>query len=493
MQGKIPIVRRRTPRLARVARASFLVALLLTSQPAVAQTGDGAADNEPGTLRVGNATLKFSGSLTLVAFYENPMSWGIRSVFIPGYVNKFTWGEGALKFNVQAEQDLNSSLKFYGGASMLASFTLGEDPYETKNVLYAGYDDLYIGLKTQRAADGWNGDLSFGAQRFVAGTGLLLGDGAPEGNARGAISFGPYEAWQTTVIGRLSNGSTEISAFYLDPNEIYTPDTDTQIVGANFEYLMANNGFSGIYGGTVINSNAPYPQALPDQQGSILIPDGRDGMSFVNGYFRWQPDSSINTDYWLSGDLAYEWSNRIAMKAWGARFGAGAKFNAVPMTPTIGYNFQTLSGDDPSTPQLERFDPLFGGLSGDYWQIGSNSSLVFANSNINVHRFSIAANLSDHEQLAIKYFIISTNQLDSPLTLENEPSGGATNPFPQINASGSKRLADEIGIQYTRLVGPNSVVNFAVNYSMPKAALNDFAGRPVEDWLGLVVGCVLSF
>jgi hypothetical protein len=330
-------------------------------------------------------------------------------------------------------------------------------------------------------------DLSAGAQRFVAGTGLLLGDGAPEGSIRGAVSFGPYQAWQNTVIGRVKYGSTEFSAFYLDANEIYTPETDSQIVGAEINRTIRPNEFFGVYGGTVINSNAPYPKALPDLSGSILIPDARDGLKFLNGYFRWNPLNATRPDFWISGDIAAEWNERINMRAWGARFAIGNRFVDLPLAPTISYNYHTVSGDDAGTPALEKFDPLFGGLSGDYWTVGANSAMILGNSNLNVHRFAIATDLSDREQLAAKYFIISMNERNSPMSLENRPG------FPELLTGGSRRLADEVAIEYTRLMNENSVLNLALNYSMPKTALDDFAGQLVDNWFGVAVGLNMRF
>jgi hypothetical protein len=474
--------------LQRVALSGFL----FQASGAIAQQS--AGDNaSPNVYRFGDTTLKFSGELTVVYFDSNQTYWGIAGIFFPGTKTDFRWTEGALKSGVRLDRRLGDNVTFYAGLSAIASFTLNEDPYLTKDVGTAAFEDAYAGFAFGRPGEGWYGDLSAGAQRYVVGTGLLLGDGAPEGSARGAVNFAPYQAWEKTAIARIGYGPVQLDMFYLSPDVIFDPPFNTEVIGTDLKYTIRPNEYVGMYGGQVIDSDAPYLRALPDLGGSVIVPGGRDGLKFVNAYFRWNPLAETEPGFWISGDIVQEWNSRIDMKADGWRIAFGNKFADLPLSPTISYNFYTLSGDDPNTPTLEKFDPIAGGLSEGNWTVGANSAMIFGNSNINIHRFLVAATLSNRDKLTFKYFVLSTNELNSSLIVGSPPSGGGIGPFPPIVSSGSKRLADEIAIDYTRIISENATVTLSVNYSKPGGALVDFAGQPVDDWLNIAAGVVIKF
>src|SRR5690606_38689632 len=130
----------------------------------------------------------------------------------------------------------------------------------------------------------------------------------------------------------------------------------------------------------------PYPKAAPGGFGSpSVLPGGREGLNFVNLYGRVNPFAEQFGGFFIGGDFTYQQNDRVDMQAWGGRVQVGYEFQEYSWAPTLTYTYQTLSGDDPSTSRLERFDPLFYEGSPSAWSTGSKSSMVFINSNVNAH------------------------------------------------------------------------------------------------------------
>lgn len=275
-------------------------------------------------------------------------------------------------------------------------------------------------------------------------------------------------------------------AFYLDADEIYEPDTDTTLAGAKLEYALAPGEFAGLVGGHVIESTASYAQANPGGGGSTLIANGRDGLNFLNAYIKMKPIREAIPDLTISGDVAYQWNDRIDLEAWGFRFGVSQTLADMPMRPTLSYNFHTMSGDKRQTSTLEAFDPLFN--SGADWAAGANAALILSNSNISVHRIGVSANLSPRDIVGVKYFHISANELNSPLVFEP----GSPTP-PPVPVSGNKTISNEISVDYTRVLSEQAFFNVAVNYSRPGRLLEDYVGEALPEWWAATATLIIKF
>lgn len=106
---------------------------------------------------------------------------------------------------------------------------------------------------------------------------------------------------------------------------------------------------------------------------------------------------------------------------------------------------------------------------------------------LRIHRLALTARLSPRDIVGAKYFHIRTNEIDSPIGLD--PSGPD---IPQI-FGGSKHLADDISVDYTRVIGEGMFLNAAVLYSRPAALLDGFAGEPLPDWISVTTTLTLRF
>jgi hypothetical protein len=429
--------------------------------------------------------LKFDPSYEITGAYfsSDNTYWGLADAFFPGAPVDYQWFEGYAKVSLDFSLPMESGAEIYGGVSALASVTIDEDVVGTRDVQKLSFDNSFVGVRFNAGSVGV--DVSAGAQPYVAGTGMFLNDGSPEGSARGAVTLAPFKAWDKSVILKLSGGPWSVDTFYLDADEIYDPDTNTTLAGAKVEYNIGEGQLAGIVGGHVIESVAPYPQSTARGAGLRTIPNGRDGLNFINVYAKANPLADTMPDFYVSGDIGYEWNDRIDMKAWGARIGFGNTFKDLPFAPTLSYNFHTVSGDDPDTARLERFDPLFGG--GDAWATGGNAALILGNTNIQVHRIGLSAKLSPRDIVGLKYFHIRTNEINSPVGLDPSVPG-----LSDI-LGGSKHLADDISLDYTRVIGESAFLNVALLYSKPASLLDDFGGNDLHDWMSITTTFTIRF
>lgn len=291
-----------------------------------------------------------------------------------------------------------------------------------------------------------------------------------------------------TAIGRYSLGRSRVEAFYLDPRELESGDTKTRIAGLALTHEVAAGRSFGLAAGRILESTAPWVQAAPDGVGApSLIDSGRDGMQFLTAWANWAVDDRLN----LAADIAFESNDAQDMDAWGGRVQASYAFPDALFAPRVGYSYQTFSGDDPATSELERFDPLFYDGSPSGWGSGANSSLVFLNSNVAAHQISVAATVSQRDFLTFRYFHVRAKELRSPLQygqgtrLDGDSSllSGVTDPH----------LSDDLYVEYTRVLTPNAFLTAGASISFPGEGIQELRGGDADVWSGAFVNLALRF
>lgn len=437
--------------------------------------------------------MHFQAGLNVVP--ERNLFWNYADTFAPsaGFNSNRTWVEGYIKPGLSFTKGLGD-LTAYGKVSAVASGTLGTDAYDTGNIGRVTLEEGYLGLRSKDRTDPAF-DVSVGPREFKAGTGMLLANGGSSGFERGALKLGPRKAWEMAGIGRLSFGEFTATAFYLDANERSNSDTNTQIVGADFRFQQDDDTFAGVTFGHVLESTAPYPKAAPSGNGApSVIPDGRAGLNFVNLYGRANPFGESLDGFFMGGDFAYEQNGRIDMQAWAGRVQVGYAFKEYSWAPTLMYSYQTFSGDDPSTTKLERFDPLFYEGSPSAWSTGSKSSMVFINSNVNAHQISLRITPTERDTLTLRYAYINANELRSPVQFGQATrvvdANGVPNPIAGVTA---KHLADDIFIEYNRVLNPNTYLTAGFSMSFPGPGANSVVKASAPIWTGGFVNVVVNF
>jgi hypothetical protein len=342
--------------------------------------------------------------------------------------------------------------------------------------------------------DGTFIDISGGRRPLKLGTGMLVENGASSGFERGALKLGPRKAWERAAIARFGFMNATSTTFYLDPNETEANNSRNALAGTDLRYDSKQGGYAGVTYLNILRSEAPYPKAAPGGFGiPSVIPNARDGLNALNFYGRTNRFSGPLAGLFLTTDVAYEWNDDIDMRAWAARGQAGYTFEQHRWRPMLMYTYQTFSGDDPNTQRLERFDPLFFEGSPSSWATGSKSSFTFINSNVQAHQIALSINPTRQDKFTLRYAHIRVGELRSPIQF-----GQATR-FDVATGSGvvagvtDTHLADDVFLEYFRLVNQNTFLTAGVSASFPGKGLDLAANRDLPVWLGGFVNVVVNY
>ncbi len=443
--------------------------------------------------------VKFGVEAGTQGVVESRAFWNLARALDPAstYRANQRWGEFYLKPSLNFEARLGSVSTLYGGLSAVGARTQGRDIYDQRNQGRLLLENGYLGIRHGTPGPGFFFDISGGPQPYRIGSGMLISDGSPDGFERGAVIFGPRQAWAMTAIAKAGYGPLSVEGFYLDPSELQSGDTKTRLAGGKIEWSLGPNQFIGVAYGQVLQSTAPYPQAGATRFAApAIINNARDGLQFINAYARFNPLPEALPGLWIAGDLAIQRNSRINLSAWGARAEIGYAFNNLPWRPTLAYAYQTFSGDKPNTTNMiERFDPLFYDGGQAAWATGTNGSFVFINSNVNAHRLSVALTITQQDFLTLRYAHVRANELFSPIQFGQGTRLAAGAGGPALISGVSKaHLADDLLVEYTRLLSPNAFLTVGAGYSIPGSGLQA-AARPqkLDDWLGGFANLVIRY
>ncbi len=177
----------------------------------------------------------------------------------------------------------------------------------------------------------------------------------------------------------------------------------------------------------------------------------------------------------------------------GGRFVGSYLFDNMPFQPRVGYSVASFSGDDPDTPELERFDPLFYDGSPSGWGSGANASLAFLNSNLTAHQLFIEATLSERDFLSFGYFHVRANELLSPLQFGQGTRLDVNGTLNLISGVTAPALADDFYVEYTRILNPSTYLTAGASVSYPGAGIVDIRGGQEDVWTGGYVNVVVRF
>jgi hypothetical protein len=315
----------------------------------------------------------------------------------------------------------------------------------------------------------------------VLGHGLLLAVGAGNGYERGAVTLAPRRAWGNTAIVRATHGPATVEGFWLDPNELASNDTGTRLAGARAQWAPDASTSVGLAWFEVLRSTAPYPQT-PVR----LVENGRDGLAVTDLHARWAPTTGPLDGLSVSGELAIQRNDRIAMKAigWGAQ--VGWRIADLPLQPRVSWSPRYFSGDQPGTrDRLERFDPLFYDASPATWSSGGNGSLAFYNSNLRVDRFRVDLTVSPRDFVNLNYWNVRAAQADSPIQYGQAGRlvgrGGAV---ALVSGVPVRPLTQELYAEWTRALSQRVFLTAGFGVAVPDDGLKALIPAGAKTWVG---------
>jgi len=470
--------------------ATCLVLGMALVSPASAQDRDPMVLHDDDGLTV---RAHLQAGLNLVA--EQGLFWDLADTFAStaNYNPDKVWLEGYVKPGVSFRRELSRQNTTYGMVSAVWSGTIGTDAYDYGDTGRATLEEGYVGFLTENP-DGLSIDLSAGARELKLGTGMLIANGGGNGFERGALKLGPRKAWELTGIGKVTYGGSSVTGFYIDANEVPSNDAFTALAGADFRFDGEAGGFVGVTYANVVASDSSYPKADPGKFPPVIItPGARDGLNVINAYSRTGKLDGALTNWYFSADLAYEWNDRIDMQAWGGRSQAAYTFADSVWAPRLMYTFQSFSGDDADTAAQERFDPLYFEGSPSSWATGSKSAMTFINSNVNAHQVELSVRPSMQDTITLRYAHIRANELRSPIQFGQATRFEIGDRDNIIAGVTDPHLADDVFLEYIRIVDRNTYLTTGVSASFPGEGLELAARRDLPVWLGGFVNVVINY
>jgi hypothetical protein len=424
---------------------------------------------------------------------EDNLFWDLAATTAPasGFDPDTEWLEGYIKPGLSFEYQFGTATQLYGKLSAVTSYTWGTDAFSTGDTGATTLEEAYVALRGD-LRDGWSYGLSLGPRELTLGSGMLIANGGTSGFERGALKLGPRKAWEMAAIGRLSNGNVSGTVYYLDPNELPSTDGQNALAGFDLRYDSARGGFLGATYVNVVNSNSPYPQAALGGIGPPTVtPGARQNTETFNIYAKSSPFAGAWANWTFTGDLAYQWNDRINLEAWAGRVTVGYTFAQTQWSPNLTLGYQTFSGDDPNTTKLERFDPLYYQGSPSAWATGSKSASTFINSNVNAATVALRVQPTRQDTLTLRYAHIRANELNSPVqfgqatrvTVNGNVVSGVTDPH----------LADDLFLEYSRIVNRNTFLTAGLSVSFPGEAIDNVIGRTASPWTGGFINVVFNY
>jgi len=435
----------------------------------------------------------FQGGLNLVS--EDNLFWNFASVYAPNadFNSDETWLEAYVKPGLSFDRRFESGHVLYGRISGVGSKTFGTDAFDARDGGAITLEEGYLGLRSTDLPT--NYDLSVGPRELKLGTGMLIANGGVSGFERGALKFGPRKAWEQAAIGRLTSGPVTFTGYFIQPRELRSNDGDNQLAGVDVRADAKSGNYVGFTYVNVLRSHSPYVRAAPGGLGPpTIIPDGRDNTNAIDFYFRASPKGGPLRNVFVTGEIAYEWNNRIDMSAWGGRGQIGYIFSETGWKPSLVATYKIFSGDDPTTARIERFDPLYYEGSPGAWATGSKSSMVFINSNLKVLELALAVQPSMKDALTLRYAHIMAEKLASPIQF-----GQATRPistpsgFNLIAGVTNHHLSDDLFLEYNHIFNQHVFLTAGISASFPGAGITGAFPGKAPTWTGAFVNVVVNY
>ncbi|MDH3702363.1 MAG: alginate export family protein [Alphaproteobacteria bacterium] len=305
--------------------------------------------------------------------------------------------EAFVKPSISASYDNSAVGTIYGGAAFVGTLTRGDgDPggFTVGEEEDVDLERLFVGWRSGNLlkSSGKDAiDVSFGRQEFQIGDGFLIKDGNLDQFDKAAFWLAPRNAFEQAALVRINTKPVRGDAFYLMSDG---DQDDTRLAGGNVEYVHETYGtLGGSYFHIIDADDVNYT---------------RKGMNVVSVRGQGKPVAAV-PDLSLAGEFVHESGGAdgadIDAHAWYLE--AGYTFSKLPWSPKIAYRFSRFTGDDPSTSDIETFDPLFYGYSrgwGTWYQGEIAGEYLLFNSNQQTHMVHLSATPTDSFGVGAIYY-----------------------------------------------------------------------------------------
>jgi len=276
--------------------------------------------------------------------------------------------------------------ELFGGVSVVGTKTFGE----SADGLGVGFNDpgevtleLAFGGWRRAFGNGISVELQGGNFDYQIGTGFLIKDGGGDGGNRGGFYLGARSAFRESGLVRLEIGDARVEFFHLGNNP-RRGGIKGELVGGNLEYDIEGLATVGV----------TYLDIVDVDDADI----GNIAEKLRTYDFR--ADVFPIENLTVSGEVALQRGGDFFRgEGWWGQ--AQYAFANTRFAPTFSYRYAVVTGDDPSTPESEAFQPLAYGFT-DYeqWYQGEIAgNWTFANTNQRTHMVKASVSLTDNLSL----------------------------------------------------------------------------------------------
>lgn len=411
----------------------------------------------------------------LAMFYSNHGAWFGRpdlmlsgNPLVDGEVpgEGFTkWVEGYAHLGLYGMTPLGENASLYGGASVIASGSVGQELFTDTPRGYTAVEDAYIGVvggRTSEAGDRFVYNLSAGRQRFTIGEGFLLVNTASNGNNRAALQSNARWAGDFVALAQFAYNNVRVDVFRVDPDELPTIDSRTLIDGLNLQARLPRGWEVG----------ATHLR-VPRSESGYFTPTGslsREGLRVYDVRARWQPRDPSQSGPIFSAEYARQTNANFPMRAVGWMAEAQYQFPAAAWSPTVSYRYASFSGDDADTDRFERWDPLLSGGNGEQWVQGINHFKVVQDSNLITHRVQLRLRPTRKVELVPQAWIFRADSLTN--------IGGN----PALTFLSSRDYGTELNLTAKYFPSRNLYLHGHIAATFPGDAVKDALGGDADTW-----------
>jgi hypothetical protein len=211
-------------------------------------------------------------------------------------------------------------------------------------------EQAHLGWRAQDVLNLLDGDeisIAVGRLDYGIGTGLLVDDGGADGGERGGWYLGMRKAFARALVARLASETWLFEVFNLE-NQPREGDARGEARGANVEYAFPSGA---TFGGSYLRADSDEPAT--------------DTLDIFAARASWRAAGGFG----LAGEYVDESGGRIEASGYYAETGYALEGRA--WTPEIRFRHARFSGDDPTTPQDERFREIaYGSTDWTAWYQG---------------------------------------------------------------------------------------------------------------------------
>jgi hypothetical protein len=378
---------------------------------------------------------------------------------LPG--RRATWTEGSLELGGGFATQLGDLPVYaFGALTGMMTWSLGQDIFRDDSRDFEAIEKAYAGLLYADAGTRNRAKISVGRQTYTLNDGFLVNmvKGSANVGPRGATYLGPRLANDFSVLADGRHGPWSFGAFYIDPDELESLESDSTFLGANLRYAFNDNV---ALDGTVIT--------IPNSKSTYANPYGltlkREGLNTVAGHLKWR--NLLIDGLFMEGELAHQFHPDYEMSAWAGYGTMGFIARETAWTPSLSYRYAVFSGDDPDTETYERFDPLLSTGLG-IWLQGISFGKLFSNSNLVTHRIQL--NVVPVETLNVTF---DYHKLVAP-ELNNLGSN------PALSELTSHDIGQELTLSARWAISRNLYLQGVASYAIPGEALRDIGAN--DNW-----------